>query len=982
MMFGKIGGFVVKHRLWIIMVWIAAAVLMYLFAPSLSEVGTMSEAQFLPKNSESLRARELIEEYFPESAAGSTVSLVFYNAEKLGDEDMAYARQVRDWLGSGETGFKVESVNSIFDNPQLASRLVSPDGTTMLLSAGLEQAAFESGSIDVTTAIRDHLQAAPEGLDIYVSGQVGVYSDLFESLGKSIDLTTIITVILVVVLLIIIYRSPVAVLVPLVTIGIAFLVSRGALGLIGQAGVSLWSQLDVFLIVLVFGIGTDYCLFLVSRFHEELTLRRNRAEAMKSAIGRIGAVISASAFAVIVGLAGMAIARYQMIQTMGPVMGAAIFITLLAALTLAPALASVFGRKLFWPRYEKLGKEKGEKHSRFWERLAGFSTGKPLIVIIVLLVILLVPYIALPGLNRSFNQLSELPADAESVAGFRVLEEHYDIGEMEPLTAVVVAPEGKNLTDAGALAAFTRIGDDLRALNGVVKVQSLVQPEGTGQTPEGLTVSSQLLAMGEGIISSFSSTDLDPSVLFSDEVGAAFTRVHGYLVELGQEFEWVKNEESYQALLTDMAAIQQTINEIKAGALVENQLGALSSQIEQMGQTLTTPGAELTPESAQEVTLFSAYLNELAAYYPSVKSEPGYQSASTAIGSMQSVLEQIATLPPEQIPSVMAALSDDIQGVSAGLKELAGTFHGQDVYLFSEVLTQASPDASPLATLEMLFDSFNGDLQTLSARFKENGNPAFLAPSLAASSPELQELTDLFLSENGRAARLYIMLDAFPQSDTAMVIVTDVRETAEASLDGTYLDGAEVVIGGTSAELTDVRQVLDTDFNHVLVLVVFAVFLVLVLLLRSIVAPLYLLLTVLLSYGATLGIITWIFQDLLGHDGISFMIPIIVFVLLVALGSDYNMFLMSRVREESATKITREGARLAAIATGGVITACGIILAGTFGVLVVTPIRTMIQIGAAVAIGVFLDTFLVRALLVPAIASLLGRWNWWPGRHR
>ena len=111
------------------------------------------------------------------------------------------------------------------------------------------------------------------------------------------------------------------------------------------------------------------------------------------------------------------------------------------------------------------------------------------------------------------------------------------------------------------------------------------------------------------------------------------------------------------------------------------------------------------------------------------------------------------------------------------------------------------------------------------------------------------------------------------------------------------------------------------------------------------------------------------------------MIPIIVFVLLVALGSDYNIFLMSRVREESEKQPTRIGARFAAIAIGGVINACGLILAGTFGVLTFGPVRTMVQIGTAVAIGVFLDTFLVRALLVPAIASLLGRWNWWPSKH-
>jgi RND superfamily putative drug exporter len=277
--------------------------------------------------------------------------------------------------------------------------------------------------------------------------------------------------------------------------------------------------------------------------------------------------------------------------------------------------------------------------------------------------------------------------------------------------------------------------------------------------------------------------------------------------------------------------------------------------------------------------------------------------------------------------------------------------------------------------------NFITGLHTLSAAFERKGNPAFFAPSLTESSPELKGLQSLFFSENTRATRFYIVLDAYPQSDAALTTVSEVREVLESSLGGTALERSETAIGGTSAELADVHQVLDEDFNRVMLVVIAAIFIVLVLLLRSLIAPVYLLATVLLSYGTTLGIVSWIFQGILGQDGISFMIPVIVFVLLVALGSDYNIFLMSRVREESERLPTRDGVRLAAIATGGVITACGIILAGTFGVLVITPIRTLAQIGAAVAIGVLVDTFLVRAFLVPAIASLLGRWNWWPSRR-
>ena len=982
-MFSKIGSLAVKFKFWIIAAWVAAALLMFLFAPSLSEVGTMKESDFLPRDSESRQASELMAKYFPETSAASSVSLVFYNPQKLGDTDLAYARQVSDWLSSGQPTFKVETVTSIFDSPQLEASLFSPDRTTMLLSAGLGQAAFESKSIATTREIRDYLKSAPEGLKIYVSGSVGLYGDMFDALNKSIDLTTLVTVILVIVLLIVIYRSPVAVLVPLITIGIAFLVSRGTVGLIGKAGVSIWSQLDVFLIVMVFGIGTDYCLFLISRYREDLGRQESRTAAMKATVSKIGAVITASAFAVIVGLAGMYVARYQMIKTMGPMMGLAIFITLLAALTLAPSLASVFGRKLFWPRHEELRQDKAVKHSRFWEKIAGLSTGKPVIVAGVLIILMLLPYFAMPALNRSFDQLTEIPPDAESVAGYRILEEHYNIGEMDPVKAVIVAPEGKKLTDPEALTALAKISSDLRSVPGVVKVQSAAQPQGDGQTPAGLTVTGQLAAMGEGITASFSGANANPSALLKPETSATFTGINTYLGELNQNFTWVKNEASYQALFTDLQVISKTIDAVKAGALVENQLQQLSIQINNASHELARPGATLTPEAIGLFTVLKGYLDELAAQYPEIKSGAGYQTAYPIISNIGAALvsSQPLTMLPPEVQKVMASLPDYLQQLAFSLDKIADIFRGKNAMLFSASLARASSGVSPTETLKAQFTSFNAHIQTLSARFQANGNPIFFSPSLTASSPQLKGLMDTFFSGDGRATKLYIVLDTYPQAEGALNTVTKAREALQLSIGGTALKQAEAVIGGTSAVLSDVRHTLDTDFNVVMLVVIGAIFIVLALLLRSLIAPVYLLMTVLLSYGATLGIISWIFQDLMGQAGVSFMIPIVLFVLLVALGSDYNIFLMSRVREESATRVTREGARLAAIVTGGVITACGIILAGTFATLVITPIQTMVQLGAAVAIGVFIDTFLVRAMLVPAIASLLGRWNWWPTKH-
>jgi RND superfamily putative drug exporter len=161
---------------------------------------------------------------------------------------------------------------------------------------------------------------------------------------------------------------------------------------------------------------------------------------------------------------------------------------------------------------------------------------------------------------------------------------------------------------------------------------------------------------------------------------------------------------------------------------------------------------------------------------------------------------------------------------------------------------------------------------------------------------------------------------------------------------------------------------------------VVGILLVTALLLRSLIAPLYMILTVLFNFGATLGIAAWLFFDVLHQGSMIYMLPIFVFVILVAVGADYNIFLVTRIREEAHQRDLKDAICESVSNTGGVITSCGLILAGTFATLTTAPLQMVFQVGGAIAIGVLIDTFLVRALLIPSIAVLLGRWNWWPSR--
>jgi RND superfamily putative drug exporter len=242
------------------------------------------------------------------------------------------------------------------------------------------------------------------------------------------------------------------------------------------------------------------------------------------------------------------------------------------------------------------------------------------------------------------------------------------------------------------------------------------------------------------------------------------------------------------------------------------------------------------------------------------------------------------------------------------------------------------------------------------------------------SVPGVQAVVDTGQrSTDGRAAVLSLIYTDDPFGHAALDRTQRIRDIVAKTDQGT-----RVLVGEGSGERLDARIATERDLKVVVPLVLLVVLTTLIILLRAIVAPLFLLATVVLSFAATLGLTLAIFRFVFGQHGFSSAMPVIIFIFLVALGSDYNIFLMSRVREEAARYGTREGTLNALAATGPVITSAGLILAGTFAVLTIIPSWDLSLIGFAVALGVLLDTFVVRSICVPAITWLVGERSWWP----
>jgi putative drug exporter of the RND superfamily len=224
-------------------------------------------------------------------------------------------------------------------------------------------------------------------------------------------------------------------------------------------------------------------------------------------------------------------------------------------------------------------------------------------------------------------------------------------------------------------------------------------------------------------------------------------------------------------------------------------------------------------------------------------------------------------------------------------------------------------------------------------------------------------------------AVLALVLRGNPYSSDAADAVKDIRDHLHSIDPGGLL-------GGIPVENYDVEQTNSRDTRLIVPLILLVVGLILAALLRALIAPAYLIVTVVASFAATLGLMTFAFTEVFGTEGLAFNLVLMSFLFLVALGVDYNIFLMARARAESADRGTREGILASLVNTGGVVTGAGLILAGTFATLTLLPLEELVQIGATVAVGVLLDTFVVRALLIPAITYRVGDRAWWPSAPR
>ncbi len=483
-MFRHVGRLVVNHPRIVCAAWILLAVGMTFIAPDWRSQTQDDDIRFLPSSYPVVRGYDLMGKAFPQDVFACRVILAVERPEsELTDADFALVDSLTNELQSlarEDAALQITGVASCRD-PLVGSRLTSADKHCTLIQMSLATpylAVQTRVTVDRAEArlrpLVDRLGAdAPQ---LHVTGPGGIGRDLIRATAESLDNTAIATVVLVVVMLLLIYRSPLMALIPLVTIGVAAWVALQALALVTLIpGVQLVNISQIFSIVILFGAGTDYCLFLISRYREELEAGETRRPALVRSVGTVGGALAASAGTVMVGLAMMGFSDFGKIRCAGPVIALALAIGLTASLTLTPALLKLAGKAAFWPRRIRLATP-AHTGSGIWDSLSRFVVRRPLTVWFASLA-LLVP-LGLVGLQVSptFKPIGDLSRTSQSMRGLAVVQKRFPAGEIGPISILLTSTKDWN-SDEGR-ESIQSLSRGLGFLEGVAEVRSLTQPLG------------------------------------------------------------------------------------------------------------------------------------------------------------------------------------------------------------------------------------------------------------------------------------------------------------------------------------------------------------------------------------------------------------------------------------------------------------------------------------------------------------------------
>ncbi|MGV0602992.1 MMPL/RND family transporter [Mycolicibacterium sp. XJ1904] len=910
----------------IILGWVAIAVILNTAVPQLEQVERERAVSQTPVDAPSIQAQERMGAIFGESTSDALAMIVIEGQERLGDDAHAfYAELIRRLEADTE---HVKFIRDFWGDPLTAAAAESADGKAayvqLTLNGNVGQ-ALANESVDAVRGIIDRTPPPP-GVQAFLTGPAPFVAQMGESGNETVTLITLVSLAVILVMLLLFFRSVTTVIVLMLTVGIQLQVARGFVAFLGDIGAFGLSTFVVNLLVaLLIAAGTDYGIFFFGRYHEALEAGEDQETAFYSTFRGTAKVVLGSGLTIAGALLCLSFTRLPSFNVLGIPSAIGVVTAVVVALTLVPAIIALGGRfKWFEP--------KRKIKVAHWRRVGTAIVRWPAPILAASCAVTMIGLLALPGYQPTYNDQESLPKDIPAALGLQAAQRHFPASQMAAPDVLLIESDHdmRNPTD---FLILNKLEKGVLSVPGVSLVQGPTRPAGS---PLQHTSIPYMISMGQASqmqMLPFQRARMDDMLVQAEDMTktiALMNRMYGLMQEL---------------------------------AATTHRMVEKTHELE-----------ETTYELRDQISNFDDFFRPIRNYF---YWEPHCFNIPICWA----------------VRSVFDAL-DGIDSISAQMDELMGDLDALDA-LLPQMIAQFPPMIQTMESTRTMMLTMHSTMSGMIGQMDESSTNAtamgkafdaaqnddsFYIPEEIFQNEDFKRVMDVFLSPDGKAARLLISQRGEPASPETMALVEPIHAAAEEALKGTPLENAKVSLTGSSAMVKDIVDGSTYDLLIAAISALCLIFTIMLIMTRSLFAALVIVGTVALSLGAAFGLSVLVWQHILGIQ-IHWAVLVMAVICLLAVGSDYNLLLVSRMKEEVGAGINT-GIIRAMAGTGRVVTAAGLVFSFTMLSMVVSDLRTVGQLGSTIGLGLLFDTLVVRAFMTPSIAALLGRWFWWPQRVR
>ncbi|BBY29048.1 RND family transporter [Mycolicibacterium sediminis] len=906
----------------VILAWVAVIAVLNTAVPQLEEVGKMRSVSMTPESAPSMIAMKHVGEVFEEFDSNSSAMVVLEGQDALGDSAHRYYDQIVAKLQADDA--HVEHVQDMWSDPLTASGSQSSDGKAAYVQIylrGNQGETLANESVEAVQKIVDSVPA-PDGVTAYVTGAGALAADQIAAGDQSMRTIEAVTFTVIIVMLLLVYRSIVTTVIVLVMVVLELLATRGVVSFLGfHEIIGLSTFATNLLVTLAIAAATDYAIFLIGRYQEARSAGEDRESAYYTMFQGTAHVVLGSGLTIAGATFCLHFTNLPYFNTMGIPLAIGMVTCVLAALSLGPAVVTVASR------FGKILEPKRALKVRGWRKVGAAVTRWPGPILVATIGLALIGLIVLPGYRTNYNDRNYLPETMPANAGYAAAERHFSPARMNP--ELLLIESDHDLRNSADFLVIDKIAKAVVKTPGISQVQAITRPE--GKPLEHSTIPFQI-------------------------------SMQGTTQKMNEKY----NQDRAADMLKQAADMDTTIGTLEKMSALTEQMADVTHEMVAKTKGMAVDIGELRDSIAN----FDDFFRPIRSYFywePHCYDIPvcwSIRSVFDTLDGINTTSDDVQELVPEleKLDALMPQLTALMPQQITTMKSMKQMMLTQYATQKGQQDQQAAASENSTAMGEAFDDARNDD--------------SFYLPPEIFDNEDFKRGMKNFISPDGKSVRFIVSHEGDPLTPEGIERIDAIKTAAKEAIKGTPLEGSRIYLAGSAATFKDMSDGANWDLIIAGIAAMALIFIIMLIITRAIVAAAVIVATVAISLGASLGLSVLIWQHLIGIE-LHWMVLPMSLIILLAVGADYNLLLVARFKEEIHAGL-HTGIIRSMGGTGSVVTSAGLVFAFTMMSMAVSSLTVIGQVGTTIGLGLLFDTLVVRSLMMPSIAALLGKWFWWP----